>query len=339
MKALFIGGTGVISTAVSALAVERGFELTVLNRGTRNELLPAGVRQLTADARDPAALRAVIARESFDVVVDWIVFTPEQLAVDLAVFAGRTAQYILISSASAYQKPPTHHLITESTPLANPYWQYSRDKIACEEALTRAWRETGFPMTIVRPSHTYGLTQIPAAVASWRHPWTLVDRMRNGLPVIVPGDGTSLWTITHNSDFAAGFVGLMGNVRAIGHAFHITSDEALTWDQITMAIGAAAGVEPLIVHAASDLIAAFEPEQTGNLLGDKARCALFDTTKIKSYVPGFQATMPFARGIRQSIAWFESHPALRTIDEGFNAFTARVLSACDAARRTAGPVQ
>jgi len=327
MKALFIGGTGIISTAVSRLAVERGIELTLVTRGHNDEFFPAGARRLIADARDPVGMRRALGTETFDVVVNWIVFTPDQLAADIPLYAGRTSQYIFISSASAYQKPPTHFPITESTPLANPYWQYSRDKIACEQMLMRAFHEKGFPFTVVRPSHTYGLTQIPAAVASWEHPWTIVDRMRRGKQIIVPGDGTSLWTVTHNTDLAKGFVGLMGNVHAIGHAVHITSDEVLTWNQITRTIGAAAGTEPDIIHIASDFIAACSPEDGSGLIGDKACCGVFDNAKIKSLVPGYVATVPFSEGIRRTIQWFENHPERRTIDDAHNALADRIIAA------------
>jgi nucleoside-diphosphate-sugar epimerase len=327
MKALFIGGTGLISSAVSRLAAEKGIELYLLNRGQRGEFFPAGARQIVADARDRASLRAALGSMEFDVVADWIAFTPDQIESDIELFKGRTGQFLFISSASAYQKPPAHYLITESTPLANPFWQYSRDKIACEELLNRAYREHGFPITIVRPSLTYGDTQIPAAVGSWNHPWTLVDRMRRGKKVIVQGDGTSLWTMTHNSDLAKGFVGLMGNAHAIGHAFHITSDEVLTWDQIVKSIGAAAGAEPKIVHVASDFLAAVNPELLGSLIGDKSQCGVFDNSKIKAFVPGYLATTPFSEGVARSVAWFEAHPERCTIDDAFNERSDRVIAA------------
>ena len=327
MKALFIGGTGLISQAVSRLAVERGIELYLLNRGRRGEFFPAGARQIVADARDGASLRKAIGAMEFDVVADWIAFTPDQIESDIELFKGRAGQFFFISSASAYQKPLTHYLVTESTPLANPFWQYSRDKIACEEMLNRAYREEGFPVTIVRPSLTYGDTQIPAAVGSWEHPWTLVDRMRRGKKIIVQGDGTSLWTMTHNSDLAKGFVGLMGNMHAIGHAFHITSDEVLSWDQIVGAIGRAAGAEPKIVHVASDFLAAADPEALSGLLGDKSQCAVFDNSKIKAFVPGYVATTPFSEGVARSVRWFEAHPERCTIDDAFNDFSDRVIAA------------
>ena len=281
-------------------------------------------------------MKEALRGRSFDVVADWIAYTPEQAAVDIELFSGRVEQYIFISSASVYQKPATHFLITESTPLANPYWQYSRDKIACEELLMREYREKGFPVTIVRPSLTYGVTQIPAAVGSWNHPWTIIDRMRKGKAIIVPGDGTSLWTMTHNSDLAKGFVGLMGNVHAIGHPFHITSDEVLTWDQIYGLIGAAAGARPKIVHIASDFIAAFNPEERGSLVGDKANCGIFDNAKIKSFVPGYVATVPFAEGIRESVHWFENHPERCTIDDAFNALSDRIIHAHQSGLAAAG---
>jgi nucleoside-diphosphate-sugar epimerase len=327
MRALFIGGTGLISTAVSHLAVERGIELYLLNRGRRGEFFPEGAESIVADFADRDSVRKALGSMEFDVVVDWIAFTPDQVESDLALFEGRTGQYIFISSASAYQKPPSHWLVTESTPLANPYWQYSRDKIACEDVLNRAYRERRFPATIVRPSLTYGDTQIPVAVGSWNHPWTVVDRMLKGRKVIVQGDGTSPWTITHNGDFAKGFVGLMGNIHAIGHAFHITSDEALTWDQITRCVGAAAGVEPQIVHVASDFIAALYPDMEGGLVGDKSHAAIFDNSKIKAFVPGFVATTPFSDGVARSVRWFASRPERQTIDEEFNSRCDRIIEA------------
>ena len=335
MKVLFIGGTGTISAGVSPLVVERGMELSLLNRGNRGELFPRGARQIVADIGDPETVRSALKGMSFDVVVDWLVFTPDQLERDIALFAGRTGQYIFISSASAYQKPPTHIPITESTPVANPFWQYSRDKIACEDRLMREYREKQFPMTVVRPSHTYGLTMIPAGFHSWTHPWTLVDRMRRGKKIIVHGDGTSLWTMTHNSDFGKAFVGLLGNPAAVGHTFHITSDEVLTWDQITLAIGRAAGVTPDIVHVGSEFISAFDPESRGNFFGDKAQCAVFDNSKIKSFVPGFAAKTRFSEGVRRSVAWFESHPEQCGIDDAHNALADRIISAWESAVKSA----
>src|SRR5450759_4584024 len=268
MKILFIGGTGIISTACTALAAKRGLDVTLLSRGQHASELPAGVKTLIADVNNPAALQK-LEHESFDAVVDWIAFTPSDIERDLKLFRGRTRQYIFISSASAYQKPITHYLITESTPLANPYWDYSRNKIACEERLLKAYREEGFPATIVRPSLTYGDTQVPLAINSWTKSYTVVDRMRRGRKVIVPGDGSSLWVITHNSDFAKGLVGLLGHPQAIGHAFHITTDEVMTWDQFYRIVGAAAGVEPQLVHIPTDFIGACLPDKLGGLKGDK----------------------------------------------------------------------
>jgi nucleoside-diphosphate-sugar epimerase len=312
MRVLFIGGTGLISTACSELAVAQGIDLYLLNRGNRE--VPVGATSLVGDSRDPASVTQALEGRRFDVVVNWVAFTAEDVERDIELFRGRVGQYIFISSASAYQKPASYHLITEDTPLANPYWDYSRNKIACEERLLRAYREEGFPVTIVRPSLTYGKTQVPLVMNSWQQPYTIVARMRQGKPVIVPGDGTSLWTITHNSDFARGFNGLLGHQQALGHAFHITSDEALTWDQIYEATAAAAGVEAKIVHIASDFMAACLPSLTGTLLGDKVRSALFDNTKIKRFVPGYCATLPFARGIERSVAWFDADPARQQID-------------------------
>lgn len=312
MKVLFIGGTGIISTACTRLAVERGIDLYLLNRGTHP--LPPGTTGLQADIRDPQATARALADHHFDAVVNWIAFKPEDVERDIELFSGRTDQYIFISSASAYQKPVGHYLIREDTPLANPFWDYSRNKIACEERLMQAYREHGFPFTVVRPSLTYGDTQIPLITNSWQKPYTIIARMKQGKPLIVPGDGTSLWTITHNSDFAKGLVGLLGHRQAIGHAFHITSDESLTWDQIYTIVAEAVGVKPNIIHIASDFIVACMPEMLGSLVGDKSVSVVFDNTKIKRFVPDYCATVPFAQGIRRSIAWFEADPARQQID-------------------------
>ncbi|MCX7710547.1 MAG: SDR family oxidoreductase [Clostridia bacterium] len=327
MKVLFIGGTGLISTAVSKLAVEKGFELYLLNRGQRNEFVPAGANVIQGDIRNLKEVSEVLKGFEFDVVVNWIGFVPEEVENDISLFSGRISQYIYISSASAYQKPSTHYLITESTPLVNPHWDYSRNKIACEERLMQEHRKNGFPVTIVRPSFTFGDTMIPASLNSWNHPYSLVDRMKKGKKIIVHGDGSSLWTMTHNTDFAKGFVGLMGNSQAIGHPFHITSDEVLTWDQIYRAIGRAAGVVPNIVHIPSDFIIAFAPDLEGNLIGDKSVSAVFDNSKIKRFVPDFLSTTSFEKGIRQTVAWFEAHPERCTIDEEWNALMDRIIAA------------
>jgi len=327
MKVLFIGGTGLISEAVSRLAVVRGVELYLFNRGQRNEFVPDGAKVIRGDIRNQAESAAVLAEYEFDVVVDWIAFTPDHVQTDIELFAGKTKQYIYISSASAYQKPQQHYLVTEETPLENPYWQYSRDKIACEQLLMEAYRSSGFPVTIVRPSHTYGDTAIPGGLSSWDHPWALVDRIRQGLPVIIHGDGTSLWTLTHNTDFAKAFIGLLGHPEAIGEAIHITSDEVLNWHQIYAAIGQAAGREPQVVHISTDFIAAYSPEGTADgLIGDKSVSSVFDNSKIKRLVPGFKAEIPFAEGIRQSIAWFENHPELCTSDPEWSALLEVLIS-------------
>jgi nucleoside-diphosphate-sugar epimerase len=318
MRVLFIGGTGIISTACSRLAVERGIELTLLTRGQRTTGLPAGVKTLTVDMEDAGSAARALDQQSFDAVVDWIAYTPAHIERDLNLFRGRTSQYIFISSASAYQKPATHYLITESTPLANPYWDYSRDKIACEERLLRAYRDEGFPITIVRPSLTYGDSQITLAVNSWTKSYTVVDRMRRGKKVIVPGDGSSLWVITHNSDFAKGLVGLLGHRQAIGHAFHITSDEVMCWDQYYRIVAEAAGAEPKLVHLPSDFISACLPDSLGGLTGDKAVSVVFDNSKIKRFVPGYCATTPFWQGIRRTIAWFDADPSRRQVDDTAN---------------------
>lgn len=327
MKVLFIGGTGIISTACTRLAVERGIDLTLLRRGERTGEVPANVRTIKADIGDEAAMAKALGREQFDAVVDWIAFTQADIERDLRLFRGRTSQFVFISSASAYQKPVSHYLITESTPLANPYWQYSRDKIACEERLMQAYREEGIPITIVRPSLTYGDTQVVLAVNSWLKSYTAVERMRRGKKIIVPGDGTSLWVCTHNSDFAVGLVGLLGHRQATGHAFHITSDEVLTWDQITRLTAEAAGVEAKIIHIPSDFMGACIPDEVGNLTGDKSASVVFDNTKIKRFVPEFGARVRFAEGIRRTIAWFDADPARRAVDHEADALWDKLIVA------------
>jgi len=314
-RLLVIGGTGIISSAVTRLAVERGLDVTVLNRGSSaTRPVPEGAEVVQADVRDPASVRAALGSREFDSVVDWVAFTPEHVQTDVDLFAGRTGQYVFVSSASAYQTPPERLPVTESTPLRNPFWQYSRDKIACEDLLTRAYRDTGFPATVVRPSHTYDRTLVPLDGG-----WTAVERMRQGREVVVHGDGTSLWTLTHHEDFARGMVPLLGNPRTLGEAFHITSDDAPTWDQIVRALAAAAGVEPRIVHVPSDAIAAADPEWGAGLLGDKAHSMVFDTTKLRRLVPEFATTIRFEQGAREIVDWHDADPARRVVDARMDA--------------------
>jgi nucleoside-diphosphate-sugar epimerase len=320
MKILFIGGTGLISTACSELAIKRGHDLTILNRSQTKKIpLPEGAHLLTADVHgDFAALERTLAPFAFDVVVDWIAFTPEDIQRDIKLFKGRVNQFMFISSASAYQKPVKNHIITEKTPLENPFWQYSRDKAACEEHLLQAFRKDGFPATIIRPSLTYGLTQIPLCTGSWQHPYTMLDRIKKGKKVIIPGDGTSLWVCTWNADFAVGLVGLFGNPKAFGEAFHITSDEVLTWNQLYEQTAEALGVPLHAVHIASDWLAAWDDEYTGSLIGDKSNSVAFDNSKIKSYVPEYHCGVTWAEGVKRALAWFESDPARQTIDAAAN---------------------
>jgi nucleoside-diphosphate-sugar epimerase len=324
LKVLFIGGTGNISAACSRLAVERGIDLYLLNRGKRPVEIP-GARSLVADISNPDQVADALGDLAFDAVANFIAFTPDDIERDIALFAERTRQYIFISSASAYQKPAADAVITESTPLKNPFWQYSRNKIACEERLNNAWRDDDFPITIVRPSLTYD-TVLPLAIGSWND-YTMIDRMKKGLPVVVHGEGTSLWTVTHSEDFARGLVGLLGNMQALGHAFHITSDEALTWDRIWQYTAAAAGCTANIVHVPSEFICSLDASQTGNLLGDKAVSAVFDNSKIKRFVPGFQAVIPYRDGIRRTVEWFEADPERMTIVPAHNELHDRILAA------------
>ena len=318
---LYIGGTGTISAACVRRSVERGHEVTVLNRGTGRRPLPEGVRLIEADVRDPASVRGALGGAEFDVVADFVAFTPEHVHTDLELFEGHTGQYVFISSASAYEKPPRRMPVTESTPLRNPFWQYSRDKIACEDLLVAAYRDSGFPMTIVRPSHTYDATLIPLEGA-----WTTLQRMLDGKPVIVHGDGTSWWTLTHARDFARAFVGLFGNPHAVGSPVHITGDESLTWDEIARLLGRALGVSPEIVHVASDAIAREIPEMGPGLVGDKAHSVLFDNTRIKTLVPGWVATTPFAEGAREIAEWYLADPARQRVDAALDAAFDRLAS-------------
>jgi len=315
LRVLFIGGSGVISSACAREAVNAGIDLYVLNRGqSTTRPLPDGVAELRADVRNPEAVRDAIGGLDFDSVVDWVAFTAEHVRSDIDVFRGRTGQYVFISSASAYQTPPARLPVTESTPLRNPFWQYSRDKIACEDLRVREYRENNFPATIVRPSHTYDATKTVLSGG-----WTALARMLAGKPVIVHGDGTSLWTVTHNTDFARGFVPLLAHPRTLGEAFQITSDDVLTWDQIAHALAAALGVTARLVHVPSDAIAAADPGWGAGLLGDKAHSMVFDNSKLRSVVPGWRAVIPFERGAREIADWYLADPARQVPDEKLDA--------------------
>jgi len=324
MRILFIGGTGLISLACTELAVSRGIEVFHLNRGKTAVEVPAGVTTLHGDIRQPAAVAELLKPYHFDAVVEWVAYRPEHIENDLALFAGKTDQYLFISTTATYQKPPAYYLLSESAPQYNPYWEYAQLKIACEDRLRAAYREQGMPMTIVRPSHTYGDSKIPYVVGSG---YIVVDRMRRGKKTIVPGDGQTFWTMTHASDFAKGLVGLLGNVQAIGDSYHITSDEALTWDQIAGIIGRAAGAEPQLIHIPSDFINHLDATLGANLLGDKAYNAIFDTGKIKRAVPGFLATTPFTEGIARAIAWHDADPRRQTINPELDATLDRIIEA------------
>jgi nucleoside-diphosphate-sugar epimerase len=310
MKVLFIGGTGIISSACSELALKRGIELYLLNRGRSIRPTPAGAVTLQGDIHLPASVTAVLGDLTFDAVVEWVAFTPDQVKSDIELFRNRTGQYVFISSASAYQKPPSSLPITESTPLYNPYWEYSRNKADCEALLELAGREEGFPFTIVRPSHTYDRTLLP-----FHGGYTTVARMRAGKPVIVHGDGTSLWTMTHHRDFAVGFVGLLGNHHAIRQSYHITSDELLSWNQIYASVAKAAGVEPQLVHVPSEVIAKYDPEWGASLLGDKAHSMIFDNRKIRELVPQFKPVIPFSQGAQEIIAWYDEDASRQVLDQ------------------------
>jgi nucleoside-diphosphate-sugar epimerase len=313
MRVLFIGGSGNISSMCSKAAVAAGMELILLNRGESTRLRnPEAYPAIKADIGNVEQAAKALRGLDFDAVVDWIAYDKPDVERDIGLFKGHTKQFIFISTASAYQRPLSHPVITEGTPLRNVYWEYSRKKIACETRLMEAYREEGFPVTIVRPSHTYN-TIVPIPVG--RSNYTVPRRMLDGKSIIVPGDGSSLWTVTHAEDFAKGLVGLIGNMRAIGHAFHITSDEILTWNQIIETLADALGVKANILHMPSDFISRFDEEIRGSLLGDKSWSVIFDNSKIKSFVPQFKATIPFSEGIRRTLAWFDEDERRKQIDE------------------------
>jgi nucleoside-diphosphate-sugar epimerase len=327
MKVLFIGGTGVISSACAQAAVRAGMDLTLLVRGKTLRWPPAGAHVLRGDIRDAAWARSVL-RQGFDVVVDWIGFAPSHMQLDIELFAGRVRQYVFISSATVYDPSALRLPITESSPRRNAHWAYARDKIACEDLLFEAFQRDGFPVTVVRPSHTYDLGALPV-----RGGWTIVDRMRRGLPVVVAGSGTSLWTLTHHEDFARGLIGLLGVDAALGEAIHITSDEALSWNEIYAAIAEAAVAKLRAVHVPCEVLRSFDPEWGASLLGDKAVSKVFDNTKIKSLVGGYKAEIPYSRGAAMQVAWYDEDPARRVVDPAVSERIERIL-ASPAARET-----
>ena len=331
MKVLFIGGTGTISAAISALAVKKGMELYLLNRGNRSEFAPQEAKIIKADINDAQSVKESIKDLTFDVIADFIAFSPAQVERDYQLFKGKTAQYIFISSASAYQKPLSSPFITESTPLSNPFWQYSRDKIACEEWLMDKYRKEGFPVTLIRPSHTYGNTSVPVAIHGNNGSFSVIERIRLGKKVLVHGDGNTLWTLTYNEDFARAFVGIMGNTHAIGETYQITSDESLTWNQIYEIIGGALGVKPQIVHLPTDVLCRLNPSFIGGIQGDKAHTVIFDNTKIKRAVPGFTAETRFDQGVRKALDYIYSHEACQRQDPSFDDWTDRIIEAYERA--------
>ncbi len=336
MKILLIGGTGTISSAITRQLAEGGHELWLLNRGNRKNEVPANVRQVICDINDEAEVMRQTGAEVFDAVCEFIGFLPSQVERDIRLFTGRTRQYVYISSASAYNKPAASHVITEGTTLANPYWEYSRNKIACEELLMRTYRETGFPVTIVRPSHTYCERGVPVSVHGPKGSWQVLKRMMEGKPVLVQGDGSSLWTLTWNEDFARGFIGLLGNPKAIGEAFQIMSDEQLTWNQVYQSVANALGVTFKPYYVSSEFLAAVSPKAydfTGNLLGDKSVTVVFDCTKLKRAVPGFCATTRFDEGVRRCVAYLQSHPELQEEDPEFDAWCDRVIEVLEQAKQ------
>ncbi len=336
MKILLIGGTGTISSAITRQLAAAGHDLWLLNRGNRKAEVPEGVKLVVADIDDEAEVLRQVGSEQFDAVCEFIGFVPAQVERDIRLFKGRTRQYVYISSASAYHKPAADYIITEGTTLANPYWQYSRDKIACEERLMQEYREQGFPVTIVRPSHTYCERGVPTSVHGPKGSWQVLKRMLEGKPVIVQGDGSSLWTLTWNEDFARGFIGLLGNPKAIGEAFQIMSDERLTWNQIYASVASALHVDYKPYYVASDFLSAVSPQEwqlEGNLTGDKSVTVVFDCSKLKRVVPGFQATTRFHEGVCRSVVYMLSHPELQVEEPDFDAWCDRVIEAQEEAKK------
>jgi nucleoside-diphosphate-sugar epimerase len=324
MRVLFVGGTGIISSACSRLALQRGIDLYLLNRGESKRSVPEGARSLVADIQNPKSVEAALGNLNFDAIVEWVAYTPLHIQRDIELFRRRTGQYVFISSASAYQKPPGFLPITESTPLENPFWEYSRQKAACEAFLQETGRNDAFPYTIVRPSHTYDRTLLP-----FHDGYTTVARMRAGKPVVVHGDGASLWTLTHHADFAVGMIGLLGNPHALGNSFHITSDEWLSWNQIYRIVAKAAGVEPYLVHVPSEVIAAFDAEWGDSLLGDKSHSVIFDNSKIRRLVPDFKATIPFWKGAQEIMAWYDADPLRQQADPYMDGIQDRIIASME----------
>jgi nucleoside-diphosphate-sugar epimerase len=336
MKILLIGGTGTISSAITRQLAAAGHDLWLLNRGTRRNEVPQGVKQVIVDIDDTEEVLRQLGDAQFDAVCEFIGFLPSQVERDIRLFRGRTRQYVYISSASAYNKPARSHIITEGTTLANPHWEYSRNKIACEELLMREYRDNGFPATIVRPSHTYCERAVPVSVHGPKGRWPVLKRMLDGKPVIIQGDGSSLWTLTWNEDFARGFIGLLGNPKAIGEAFQIMSDESLTWTQVYECVGNALHVTVKPYYVASEFLAAVAPKEwdfEGNLLGDKSVTVVFDCSKLKRAVPGFQAVTRFDQGVRRCVEYLLAHPELQVEDPEFDSWCDRVVEMQEQARK------
>ena len=336
MRILMIGGTGTISSAITRQLAESEHELWLLNRGNRQNEVPENVKQLHVDINDEAEVLRLIGDTQFDAVCEFIGFVPEQVERDHRLFAGRTRQYVYISSASAYNKPARHHVITEGTTLANPHWEYSRNKIACEELLMKYYREEGFPVTIVRPSHTYCEKSVPLGLHGKKGSWQVLKRMLEGKPVLIHGDGSSLWTMTFNTDFACGFIGLLGNPHAIGEAFQIMSDESLTWTQIYSVVAQCLGTTLKPYYVSSAFLAEIAPKEydvEGNLIGDKAVSVVFDCSKLKRVVPGFQAKVRFEEGVRRCIQYILNHPECQQLDPEFDAWCDKVIEVMEEAKR------
>jgi len=317
MKVLFIGGTGVISSACAQRCLDQGMDLDLLNRGTSQRRCPEGARHIEGDIQQEEQIASLLGGKQYDCVVDWIAYTPADIQRDIRLFQGKTSQYIFISSASVYAKPPRVP-IRETDPIGNPYWEYAQDKVRCE-ALLQPF-QSDFPVTVVRPSHTYDRTKIPL-----RGGYTALHRLIHGRPVVVHGDGTTAWTLTHHADFARGFLGLIGNRHARGETYHITSDEVQTWDQVYQTMAEATGVAAQLVHVASETIVAHDPGLGEGLLGDKAHNAIFDNSKIRQVVPDFQAQIPFAQGAREILDWYAADPRRQVTDPRLDTIMDRMI--------------
>ena len=329
MKILLIGGTGNISASITRRCLERGNEVYLFNRGNHREFEALGARYIIGDAFDPFDLKAKIGDKTFDVVANFILFTPEQARINYEIFVGRTGQFFFISSCTVYQKPILKLPVTADTPLRNPFSQYAKNKIACEEYFAARYRDENFPITIVRPSHTYGEKKLVVGpLMGWGVPhWTLADRILRGEPVIVHDLGRTFWTATHSDDFAYAFCGLAGNREAVGQSFHITNDDPHTWNAIMELYGQILGVETKIVHVPTEFIGKLYPDKGMAILGDMSENAIFDISKLQKFVPGYRTRIPLREGLTRSINWYLNNPSAMIVDDNNNRLMDHIIKA------------